>query len=141
MPKHDSTSSLEQEILRLKSELARTTRDRNLALRAGHTDEGLRHHLAALETQVKQLATLAKYVQVASPPAGRELASRQALLWQHFQRFRAGGDPAELRRWVTQELAPLVNKSEQAAHLVASLSHRAANEAAKPFVWRPARRR
>lgn len=104
----------------MKAELVRLTRNRNLALREGRQEEGQREHLSALDAEVRNLEALARYVKTVSPAAGRELATRQAAAAQHFQRLRQAGDLQELQRWVAQELAPLLNKSEQAAHLVAT---------------------
>lgn len=136
MPKSQSTASLEQEIVRMKSDLVQMSRSRNLALREGHRDEGQRQHLSALEAELKHVGTLARYVQTASPAAGRELATRQSLASRHFQKLKASGNPREVSSWVTEELAPLLNKSEQAAHLVASLSSREDGLPAKPTAWK-----
>ncbi len=136
MPRRESAASLEQEIVRMKSDLVRLSRTRNLALRDGRRDEGQRQHLNALEVELKHIGTLARYVQTASPAAGRELATWQALALQHFERLKGTGDRHEVNRWVTEELAPLLNKSEQAAHLVASLSKRHDGLPAKPTAWK-----
>lgn len=136
MPRRESTASLEQEIVRMKSDLARMSRTRNLAFRDGRRDEGQRQHLSALEAELNHVGTLARYVQTVSPAAGRELATWQALALQHFQKVKASGDRGEVNRWVTDELAPLLNKSEQAAHLVASLSSRQDGLPVKPTAWK-----
>ncbi len=136
MPKHGSVESLEQEIVRMKSELVRMSRTRNLALRDGRRDEGERHHLSALEAELKHVDTLARYVQTASPAAGRELATRRSLALRHFERIKGTRNIREVNRWVTEELAPLVNKSEQAAHLVASMSSRLDGMPSKPSAWK-----
>ncbi len=104
----------------MKAELERLTRSRNLALREGRRDEGERQHVSALEAEVQQLEALARYVKTVSPAAGHELATRQAAAAQHFRQLRQAGDLEELQRWVAEELAPLLNKTEQAAHLVAT---------------------
>ncbi len=136
MPRHESTAALEQEIVRMKSDLVRLSRTRNLALREGRHEEGQRHHLSALEAELKHVGLLARYVQSASPAAGRELATRQSLATVHFARLKGARDLREVDRWVTRELAPLLNKSEQAAHLVASLSHREDGLPARPSAWK-----
>ncbi len=135
MPGNESTESVEQEIVRMKAELIRMTRDRNLALRAGRLDEGQRRHLDVLEAEIKHLDALARYVRTVSPGAARELAARRASVVGDFQRLRTSGNLRELNRWVTQELAPLLNKSEQAAHLVATSVRATPRTPASPFVW------
>ncbi len=137
MPRHDSTASLEQEILDMKSELVRMSRTRNLALREGRRDEGRRQHLSALEAELNHVGTLARYVQTVSPAAGRELTTRQSIALRHFQQVRNSGNFRDVNEWVTQELAPLLNKSEQAAHLVASFSRRGDGLSVQPFSWKP----
>ncbi len=135
MPIPEAAVSLEREIVRMKAELERLTRGRNLALREGRRDEGQRQHLSALEAEVRHVEALARYVKTVSPAAGRELASRQALAAQHFQRLRRAGDLRELDRWVTRELAPLLNKSEQAAHLVATSVRATPKGPPAGFTW------
>ncbi len=135
MPRRESLDSLEKEIVRMKSDLSRMSRSRNLALRDGNREEGHRHHLSALEAELKHVETLARFVQTASPAAGRELATRQATALRHFQQVKATKDVREVNQWVTSELAPLLNKSEQAAHLVASLSRREDGLPTKPRAW------
>jgi len=135
MPVPEAAVSLEREIVRMKAELERLTRSRNLALREGRRDEGERHHLSALEAEVRQVEALARYVKTVSPAAGRELATRQAAAALHFRRLRAAGDLHELERWVTEELAPLLNKSEQAAHLVATSVRVKPTEKPTAFTW------
>ncbi len=136
MPKHEATRSLEQEIVRMKSDLVRMSRTRNLAFREGRREEGQRQHLTALEAELKHVGTLARYVQTVSPAAGRELETRQSIALQHFLSLKSAGNAREINRWVTQELAPLLNKSEQAAHLVASMSSRLDGVPVKPSAWK-----
>ncbi len=50
-------------------------------------------------------------------------------------RLRAARNLRELNEWVTQELAPLLNKSEQAAHLVTTSMRATPGAPASPFVW------
>ncbi len=135
MPRSESIESAEQEIVRAKSELVRMTRERNLALRAGRQEEGQQRHLDVLEAEIKQLDALARYVRTVSPGAARELAARRASVVGDFQRLRAAGNLRELSQWVTQELAPLLNKSEQAAHLVATSMRATPRTPVSPFVW------
>ena len=135
MPIPEAAASLEREIVRMKAELERLTRSRNVALREGHKDEGERRHVSALEAELRHVEALARYVKTVSPAAGRELATRQALAAQHFQRLRRAGDLHELDRWVSQELAPLLNKSEQAAHLIATSVRVKPKGSPTAFVW------
>ncbi len=135
MPIPEAAASLEREIVRMKADLERLTRSRNLALRAGRQDEGQRQHLSALEAEIRHIEALARYVKTVSPAAGRELATRQAAAAQHFRRLRHAGDLHELERWVAEELAPLLNKSEQAAHLVATSVRVKPKEAPIAFTW------
>lgn len=119
----------------MKSDLVRLSRARNLALREGRHEEGRQHHVSALEAELRHVETLARYVQTASPAAGRELATRQALASRHFQHVKGSRDLKDIHRWVTQELAPLLNKSEQAAHLVATSVRTASRNGASPYAW------
>lgn len=119
----------------MKAELERLTRSRNVALREGQQAEGERQHLSALAAEVKHVEALARYVKTVSPAAGREIATRQALAAQHFRRLRKAGDLHELNRWVAEELAPLLNKSEQAAHLVATSVRVKPKGAPAAFTW------
>ena len=135
MPIPEAAVAVEREIVRMKSDLERLTRSRNLALREGRRDEGDRQHVSALEAEIKHLETLARYVKTVSPAAGRELATRQAAVAQHFHRLKAAGDLRELNRWVTEELAPLLNKSEQAAHLVATSIRVKPTGSPTAFTW------
>jgi hypothetical protein len=135
MPIPEAAATLEQEIVHMKAELGRMTRSRNLALREGRRDEGERHHLSALEAEIRHVEALSRYVKTVSPAAGRELATRQALAAQHFRRLREAGDLRELNRWVAQELAPLLNKSEQAAHLVATSVRAKSKGSPTAFAW------
>lgn len=131
----EAAASLEREIVRMKAELERLTRSRNLALREGRKAEGERQHVSALEAEVRHVETLARYVKTVSPAAGRELATDQAAAAEHFRRLRAAGDLHELERWVAKELAPLLNKSEQAAHLVATSVRVKPSETPTAFTW------
>lgn len=128
-------ASLEREIVQMKADIGRLTRSRNLALREGRREEGRRHHLAALDTELNHLDALARYVQTMSPAAGRELATRRALAARHFQRLRNAADTRELHQWVVGELAPLLNKSEQAAHLVATSLRARSKGSPHAFMW------
>ncbi len=119
----------------MKSDLVRMARLRNLALRDGRDDEGRRHHLSALEAELENVGMLARYVRTLSPAAGHELETRQSMVSQHFQQLKGGEDVPAINRWVTQELAPLLNKSEQAAHLVATSVRTNPRNATSPFAW------
>ncbi len=135
MPIPEAAVALEQEIVRMKAELERLTRSRNLALREGRRDEGERQHVSALEAELLQLETLARYVKTVSPAAGHELATRQAAAALRFRQLRQAGDLEELQRWVADELAPLLNKTEQAAHLVATSVRVTPNQPPAAFTW------
>lgn len=71
-----------------------------------------------------------------SPAAARELASWHSAAAERFGELRGAGDATAPQRWLKDELAPLVNKSEQAAYLVATTLRLDKGKKAKPFAWR-----
>ncbi len=136
----DTLASIEQRIVELKSEMNRMARDRNLAYHRGRPEEARRHHLSALEAELRNVETLASYVGTVSPAVARDLALRHAWASRRFAELRPANDAEALRRWVTQELAPLVNKTEQAAHLIATSVRIRKGRPSKPFGWSAPRR-
>lgn len=136
MPIPERFRFAENEILRVKSDLGRISRNRLIAYREGRVDEAARAQIRLLETELKNIAALASYVKTISPAAARELVGRHSAAAERFERLKAAGDAAALQGWLKEELAPLVNKSEQAAHLVATSIRLEKGKKSKPFGWR-----
>lgn len=128
--------SSETQILRLKSDLARISRSRLVAYREGRLDDASRAQIRLLETELKNIEALASYVKGISPAAARELLARRATVAMRFERLKAAADLSALQSWLKEELAPLVNKSEQAAHLVATSIRLEKDKEPTPFAWR-----
>ncbi|HYM39063.1 MAG TPA: hypothetical protein VEY12_02810 [Thermoplasmata archaeon] len=68
--------------------------------------------------------------------AARELVGRHSAAAEGFKSLKAADNPAALQDWLKEGLAPLVNKSEQAAHLVATSIRLEKGKKSKPFGWR-----
>jgi hypothetical protein len=136
MPKPSELHEAESRIVDVKSDLSRISRHRIVAFRDGRADEGAFQQLRLLEAELRNIQALASYVKAVSPAAGRELAGHHAEASARFERLRAGGDLSALQDWLKKDLVPLVNKSEQAAHLVATALRRTKGKEAKPFAWR-----
>ena len=136
MPIPERLRSAENQILRVKADLRRISRDRLLAYRGGRPEEAVRAELRLRETELQNSSALAAYVRTGSPAAARELASRHAAAAERFGEVKGTGDAVALQRWMKDQLVPLVNKSEQAAHLVATTIRLEKGKKAKPFGWR-----
>lgn len=126
----------ENQILRVKSDLGRISRDRLIAYREGRIEEAAEAQIRLLEMELKNVAALASYVKTISPGAARELVGRHSAAAERFQSLKAAANPVALQDWLKEELAPLVNKSEQAAHLVATSIRLEKGKKSKPFGWR-----
>ena len=136
MPIPERFRSAENQILRVKSDLGRISRNRLIAYREGRVEEAAQAQIRLLETELKNVAALASYVKTISPAAARELVGRHSAAAERFERLKAAGDAVALQGWLKEELAPLVNKSEQAAHLVATSIRLEKGKKSKPFGWR-----
>lgn len=135
MAKPDHLRLAERRIVDAKSDLNRISRDRLLAYREGQVAEGASHQFRLLEAELRNVEALASYVRTVSPGAARELIGRHAAATVRFEQVRARGDVGVLQDWLKNELVPLVNKSEQAAHLVATALRREKGKVGRPFVW------
>ncbi len=141
MPIPERFRSRENEILRAKSDLERISRKRLIAYRDGRFEEAAQAQVRLLETELKNVAALASYVKTISPAAARELVGRHAVAAERFERLKRAGDPVALQDWLKKELAPLVNKSEQAAHLVATSIRLEKGKRSQPFGWQKRKER
>lgn len=136
MPIPDRFRSAENQVLRVKADLRRISRDRLLAYREGRPDDATRHQFRLVEAELQNVKALASYVRTVSPAAARELASWHSAAAERFGELKGAGDIVALQAWLKERLAPLVNKSEQAAHLVATTIRLEKGKKAKPFGWR-----
>lgn len=136
MPVPDRFRSAESQVLRVKADLRRISLDRLVAYREGPPDEAARHQFRLVEAELQNVEALASYVRTVSPAAGRELAGRHSAAAERFAELKGVGDVVALQGWLKDHLAPLMNKSEQAAHLVATTIRLEEGRKAKPFGWR-----
>ena len=127
--------SMERRIADVKHDIDRISRDRSLAYLGGRPEEAVRYHLSLMDAELRNLDNLISYVATVSPAAARELDSERSETAGRYLDVKARGDPVALQRWVTEDLAPLVNKSEQAAHLVATSLRVRRGRTPKPFGW------
>lgn len=97
-----------------------------------HTAEGLwklRLHLA--ETSLNNCQALTKYIKKTSEPTANELAMRRRAIARRLRvDIEKTRDIKKLNEWYKSDLAPLLNKAEQAAYLVAT-----SRSLGKPFTW------
>jgi len=135
MPKPDPLRAAESRIVAVKSDLSRISRDRIVAYREGELNEANVQQFRLLEAELRNIEALAFYVRTVSPAAGRELSGHHAAATARFERLRVVGDVSVLQDWLKKDLVPLVNKSEQAAHLVATALRRGKGRGKKPFAW------
>ncbi len=136
MPIPERFRFAENEILRVKSDLGRISRNCLIAYREGRAEDGAQAQIRLLETELKNIAALALYVKTISPAAARELVGRHSAAAKRFKSLKEAANPVALQGWLKEELAPLVNKSEQAAHLVATSIRLEKGKKSKPFGWR-----
>ncbi|MGQ0797204.1 MAG: hypothetical protein ACT4OI_04970 [Methanobacteriota archaeon] len=135
MPLAERFSTIERDIARVKSEIRRISRERSLAYLRGRSDDAMRKETLLCEAQLRNVAALASYVNSVSPPAARERSWRRAITSARFEFARASHDLPALQRWLKEELVPLLNKAEQAAHLVATSLRVEEGRGAAPFMW------
>ncbi len=135
MPESNPFASGEGRIVDVKSDLSRISKDRLLAYREGRIDEATRQQFRLLEAELRNIEALASYVRVVSAAAGRELIGHHSAATERFKELRAVGDVSALQRWLKSELVPLINKSEQAGHLVATTFRFVKGNKTKPFAW------
>lgn len=88
-----------------------------------------------LEAELRNIEALASYVKAVSAAAGRELIGHHSVATERFKELIVAGDVSALQDWLKKDLAPLVNKSEQAAYLVATTFRLAKGRKMKPFAW------
>ncbi len=135
MPQSHPSVSGETRIVEVKSALSRISKDRLIAYREGRTDEATRQQFQLLEAELRNIEALASYVNEVSAPAAHELVGHLLAATDRFKGLRAVGDVAALQDWLKKELVPLINKSEQAAYLVATTFRLAKGKEARPFAW------
>ena len=135
VPIRSQFRSAENQIVRLKSDLDRISRNRLVAYRQGRIEEATKQSFRLLETELKNVEALASYVKTISPAAAREIIGHHLEASRRFKDLRIAGDVASLQSWLKEDLAPLVNKSEQAAHLVATSVRLEKGKKARPFAW------
>ncbi len=135
MPLSDPFASEENRIVNVKSDLSRISKNRLLAFREGRTDEATKQQFRLLEAELSNIEALASYVKTVSAAAGRELIGHHLVATQRFEEVRAAGDLSVAQDWLKRELVPLINKSEQAAYLVATAYRLAKGTKTKQFAW------
>ncbi len=131
----DRLRPLEQEIARAKGDLNELFRRESLASRQGDMGEARRTHLALLEKELDNIGAISRYVDTISPPVARDLSRWQTQTASRFRELRDEADASTLQAWVARELVPLLRRSEQAAHLVASSARVNPDKSAAPFAW------
>ncbi len=134
MPESNPFASGESRIIDVKSDLSRISKDRLLAYREGRVD-ATRQQFLLLEAELRNIEALASYVKTVSAAAGRELIGHHSIAIQQFKELKAVGDVSALQDWLKKDLVPLINKSEQAAHLVAMTFRLVKGNKTKPFAW------
>jgi hypothetical protein len=87
------------------------------------------------ETSLQNCRQIASYVRRTSPGAANELEMRIRSAAARFRTVKKSRDPDLLHSWFKEELAPLLNKSEQAAYLVASNARMSSLGSSEPFTW------
>ncbi len=135
MPLSNPFASEESRIVNVKSDLSRISRDRLLAFREGRTDEATKQQFRLLEAELRNIEALASYVKTVSAAAGRELIGHHVVAAHRFEEVRAAGDLSVAQDWLKKELVPLINKSEQAAFLVATAYRLARGTKTTQFAW------
>src|SRR5712691_7588422 len=135
MPGSNPFASGESRIVDVKSDLSRISKDRVLAYREGRIDEATKQQFQLLEAELRNIDALASYVKAVSAAVGRELIGHLSAATERFKGLRAAGDVSALQVWLEKELVPLINKSEQAAYLVAMTFRLAKGKETKPFAW------
>ncbi len=135
MPQSNPFASGESRIVDAKSDLSRISKDRLVAYREGRIEEATRQQFRLLEAELRNIEALASYVKVVSAAAGRELIGHHSAATERFEELRAAGDVSALQDWLKSELVPLINKSEQAGHLVATTFRLVMGKKTKPFAW------
>ncbi len=137
MPKRKRFSLAERRIVDVKTNLSRISRQRLLAYREGPPEEAISHQFRLLEAELRNVEALAEYVGTVSPAAARELTGHLTIAASRFREVRAASDMFALQDYLKKELVPLVNKSEQAALLVATALRQARRKKTTPFAWKP----
>jgi len=135
MPQSNPFASGESRIVDVKSDLSRISKDRLLAYREGRTDEAARQQFRLLEAELRNIEALASYVKLVSAAVGRELIGHHSAATQRFSELKTVGDVSALQDWLKKELVPLINKSEQAGHLVATTFRLVKGNQVEPFAW------
>jgi len=135
MPQTHPLASRESRIVDVKSDLSRISKNRLIAYRQGRIDEATRQQFRLLEAKLRNIEALASYVNAVSAPAGHELVGHLLAATERFRGLRAVGDVSALQDWLKKEIVPLIDKSEQAAHLVATTFRLAKGKKTKPFAW------
>lgn len=135
MPVSNPFVSGESRIVDVKSDLSRISKDRLLAFREGRIDEATRQQFRLLEAELRNIEALASYVTSVSVAAGRELIGHHSDAIARFKELRADGNVSALQDWLKKDLVPLINKSEQAAYLVATTFRLEKGKDTKPFAW------
>jgi len=136
MPQSHPFASGESRIVDVKSDLSRISKDRLIAYREGRLDEATRQQFSLVEAELRNIEALASYVNAVSTSAGHELVGHLSAATERFKGLRAAGDVSALQDWLKKELVPLINKSEQAAYLVATTFRVAKGKETRPFAWR-----
>lgn len=134
MPESNAFASGESRIVDVKSDLSRISKDRLLAYRERRVD-ATRQQFRLLEAELRNIEALASYVKTVSAAAGRELIGHHSVAIQQFKELKAVGDVSALQDWLKKDLVPLINKSELAAHLVATTIRFVKGNKTKPFAW------
>jgi hypothetical protein len=127
---------VENNLAKMKAELNHTTRDCFLAFRRGEVEEGIWRRLAVLDAELRNIEALAAYIGAVSPAAARDITQWHAQAATGLEEVKAAGDMTAIERWVKEELAPLLGKAEQGAHLVATARRLGKGKGPKPFAWR-----
>ncbi len=135
MPESNPFASGESRIVDVKSDLSRISKDRLLAYREGRIDEATKQQFRLLEAELRNIEAPASYVKAVSAAVGRELIGHHSAATERFKELRAVGDVSALQDWLKKELVPLINKGEQAGHLVATTFRLVKGKETKPFAW------
>ena len=101
----------------------------------GDPEELWNMRMRLAEISLQNCKAIARYVREKSGPAATELEMRLRSALRELQPIKKTREIGRLNDWYKQELAPLLNKSEQAGYLVIMTNRRAGGDDSRRFAW------
>jgi hypothetical protein len=112
---------LEQEIVRLRTQLGDLSRKRYSAETSGDEGKVFDARISLAESALRNCSAACDYIRRVSKSIAGEIEAKNVIVTQSLGAIKKTRDLDALRTWYTEELAPFWNKVEQEWDIIAEM--------------------